>query len=86
MTTWFYPGQEDYITKLNELGAIADLVTGPKGWSPAFAIVSDGSRRVLQIVDWVGGEGTKPATGGFIGSTGIVGTAAQAIDIRGPLS
>ena len=39
MTTWFYPGQEDYITKLNELGAIADLVTGPKGWSPAFAIV-----------------------------------------------
>ena len=84
MTTWFYPGQEDYITKLNELGAIAELVSGPDGWSPVLAVVSDGERRVFQIADWVGGETAKPATGGYVGSTGIVGTAALAVDIRGP--
>ena len=42
MAVWFYPGQEDYITKLNELGAIADLLSGPDGWSPELAVVPDG--------------------------------------------
>ncbi len=58
--------------------------TGNKGWSPVLAIVSDGERRVLQLTDWVGGEGAKPATGQFLGSSGFVATAASAIDIRGP--
>lgn len=31
MTQWFYPGQEDYINKLNDLAAIAELSVGPKG-------------------------------------------------------
>jgi hypothetical protein len=57
--------------------------TGAKGWSPVLAVVTDGERRVLQVADWVGGEGTKPASGQFIGSTGFVATAAQAVDIRG---
>lgn len=57
---------------------------GAKGWSPVLAVVTDGERRVLQVSDWVGGEGTKPTSGQFIGSTGFVSTAAQAIDIRGP--
>lgn len=57
---------------------------GNKGWSPVLAIVSDGERRVLQLTDWVGGEGAKPATGQFLGSSGFVATAASAIDIRGP--
>ena len=58
--------------------------TGAKGWSPVLAVVTDGERRVFQVTDWVGGEGTKPASGQFIGSTGFVATAAQGIDIRGP--
>lgn len=32
----------------------------------------------------MGGSGTKPATGGYIGSTGIVSNIALATDIRGP--
>lgn len=56
---------------------------GDAGWSPILAVVTDSARRVLQIVDWTGGQGTKPATDGFIGATGIVGTAALAVDVRG---
>ena len=83
MTTWFYPGQEDYITKLNELGAIAELVAGQDGWSPTFAVATDGARSVLQVVDWVGGEGTKPVTGKYVGAAGFVTLIADAVDIRG---
>lgn len=74
--------------KLNEMVAIWEQAileaAGPAGWSPVFAIVSDGSRRVLQLVDWVGGEDTKPTTG-YIGASGIVADIALAIDIRGPV-
>lgn len=59
-------------------------LTGNKGWSPAFAIVSDGARRVLQVDDWVGGEGVKPATGDYVGATGLTPTIGDAVDIRGP--
>jgi|GEM_PF-4828498 len=55
---------------------------GNAAWSPVIANVVDGARRVLQITDWTGGGGTKPATG-FIGATGLVATAALATDIRG---
>lgn len=75
--------------KLNEMVAIWEQAileaAGPAGWSPVFAIVSDGSRRVLQLVDWVGGEDTKPTTTGYIGASGIVADIALAIDIRGPV-
>jgi len=57
---------------------------GDKGWSPVFSIVSDSARRVLQVTDWVGGAGTKPATGSYVGPTGLVSDIAQAVDIRGP--
>lgn len=57
--------------------------TGDKGWSPVLATVTDGQRRVLQISDWTGGQGTKPATGSYIGPTGLVPDAASAVDIRG---
>lgn len=59
-------------------------LTGNKGWSPAFAIVSDGARRVLRVSDWVGGEGVKPATGDYVGAAGLTPTIGDAIDIRGP--
>lgn len=56
---------------------------GDDGWSLVPAIVSDGERRVLQVVDWTGGTGTKPATGSYIGATGLVAAIGDAIDIRG---
>lgn len=58
---------------------------GTNGWSPVFGLVSNGSGGfVLQIVGWTGGTGTPPSsTNQFIGSAGIVGTAAAAQDIRG---
>lgn len=59
-------------------------LTGNKGWSPAFAIVSDGARRVLRVSDWVGGEGVKPAAGDYVGAAGLTPTIGDAIDIRGP--
>jgi len=60
-----------------------DLPRGEKGWAPVLNIVIDGARRVLQVDDWTGGEGTKPATGDYIGATGLVSDIALAVDIRG---
>ena len=53
------------------------------GWNPTFAGVSDGARRVLQVTDWFGGTGIKPATGQFIGALGFVTLIADATDFRG---
>ena len=55
---------------------------GADGWSPVLAGAIDGERRVLQVIDWVGGEGTKPATG-YVGTTGLVVDIADAVDVRG---
>ncbi len=60
------------------------LIKGNRGWTPVFGVVTDGSRRVQQVIDWQGGEGTKPAIGKYVGPTGLVDTAAAAVDIRGP--
>ena len=57
--------------------------TGYPGWSPVLAAVADGERRVVQISGWTGGEGSEPASGGYIGSSGIVSDITAAIDIRG---
>jgi len=57
---------------------------GDKGWSQVIAIVSDGSRRVQQLSDWVGGEGTKPGNvGNYIGPSGYVTSIGSAVDVRG---
>lgn len=57
---------------------------GTNGWSPILANVADGERRVLRLVDWTGGTGTKPAvpTDNYIGPTGFTNLAG-ATDIRG---
>lgn len=59
---------------------------GVNGWTPILATVLDGLRRVLQVVDWAGGTGSKPTTGQYVGPTGLVSTAAAGVDIRGPLA
>lgn len=56
---------------------------GDAGWAPVLAVANDGARRVLQVTDWTGGEGTKPTTLGYIGATGIVPLIANGVDIRG---
>lgn len=57
---------------------------GTNGWSPVLASVSDGARRVMQVVDWQGGTGSKPATGLYIGAAGLTAVLADAVDVRGP--
>jgi hypothetical protein len=56
---------------------------GNDGWSPVLAVATDGERRVLQVTDWVGGESTKPATGSYIGPSGLVALIGDAVDVRG---
>lgn len=65
----------------NEAAEARDSVYN--GWSPVLSIVSDGARRVQRVVDWTGGEGTKPATGSYIGAAGLVADIADAVDVRG---
>jgi hypothetical protein len=56
---------------------------GVNGWSPIFAVVADGERRVLQVTDWTGGTTGKPSTGVYVGVAGFVAPIASAVDIRG---
>lgn len=78
------------ITHILGSGTIDDWIiyvsgeNGINGWSPVFAIATDGGRRVLQIDDWVGGEGTKPPVGDYIGASGLTSDISLAVDIRGP--
>lgn len=58
--------------------------TGNDGWAPVLAIVADGARYVQQVIDWTGGEGAKPATGKYVGATGLVDLIGDGVDIRGP--
>lgn len=60
------------------------LIKGDRGWVPVLAAVTDGTRRVHRVIDWTGGEGTKPATGSYVGATGLVALIADAVDMRGP--
>lgn len=90
-TPIFYDGDPgpDIRHKLNELVGLwvdaVDNAYGPQGWAPKVSVEVDGERRVLRIVDWLGGEGDKPLTLGYIGPSGIVGTATLATDIRGAM-
>lgn len=50
---------------------------GLNGWSPLMVGEADGTRSLIHIVDWMGGNGVKPAVGylGPAGSTGLVAKA-----------
>lgn len=65
------------------IGSVLQL--GYAGWSPVFALITDTTRRVLQLVDWAGGGGTKPTAfiNQYIGATGFTSVLANAVDIRG---
>jgi hypothetical protein len=88
------PGTPVYVAASGYTTDVAQAVdirgsAGLIGWSPVFAIQSDGLRRVLLLADWVGGTGPKPAilSGGnpqYLGATGLTTNLANAIDVRGP--
>lgn len=59
-------------------------LAGDNGWTPVPAIVNDGERRVIQVIDWAGGSGTKPQMGLYVGAAGLVANIADAINILGP--
>ena len=73
------------MTDVINVGQMAnDEGSGNNGWSPLFAVVEDGARRVLQLSDWTGGTGAKPAGAGkYLGPDGLVDAMADATDIRG---
>lgn len=58
---------------------------GYNGWTPRFAVATDGNRRVLQLVDYFGGSGTAPTTGvgQYVAASGFVSNISAATDIRG---
>jgi len=60
-------------------------VDGIDGWSTILAAVADTDRRVFRVVDWVGGEAAKPATGNYVGSTGLVDAAWTCAALRAPM-
>lgn len=56
---------------------------GDKGWSALYAMETDGARRILKLVDWINGQGGKPAVGTYMGPTGPVADKEDAVDVRG---
>ena len=58
-------------------------VAGTSGWSPIISIKTYLERRVIQVVDWTGGSGVKPAGGLYVSSSGFTSDITLAVDIRG---
>lgn len=78
-----YVGASGLVVSISDGVDIRGPGGGDSGWSPEFAVVADSARRVLQVVDWTGGAGTKPATGKYVGSAGLVALIADGVDVRG---
>lgn len=55
---------------------------GASGWTPQLAIVEASGRRVIQILGWIGGEGSDPATG-YVGPSGLVSNPVDALGLGG---
>ena len=65
----------------------SDGATGNNGWSPLFAVISDGARRVLQLQSWSGGSGSTPGSEGYyLGASGLTSSINDAADISGGLA
>lgn len=62
---------------------VQDGIPGTNGWSPMLRVVPDGERRVVELFDWTGGSGTKPAITGYLSDTGVTQHIAEATNIRG---
>jgi hypothetical protein len=66
--------------------AAPPVAPGERGWSPVLSLEADGDRRVLKLIDWIDGEGTKPSGSGgvnsYIGVAGLT-SISLAVDVRG---
>lgn len=74
------------MTSFSKSGSFS--IAGPKGergWTGVTANVPDGARVVQQVIEWIGGEGTKPALTPalYVSPTGFTSVIANATDIRG---
>lgn len=65
--------------------ALALVLATGSGWSPVPRIAVDGDRYVLEIYDWTGGLGPKPATG-FLAASGLVPNVADGLNFRGAVA
>lgn len=84
MATWPTKGQTPYGDQLKAYIDENAGTAGDDGWTPVLALATDGNRVVQKIVDWVGGQGTKPSVvDQYVGPTGIVSTPGAAVDVRG---
>lgn len=63
-------------------GPKGDSVEGNDGWTPVLAGELDGVRTLIKVSDWTGGEGAKPQTGMYIGTTGYVSTKLAAFNFN----
>lgn len=54
---------------------------GRNAWTPMLAPEQDGTRTLIKIADWIGGTGTKPATG-YLATGGVVAGKAQAFNFN----
>ncbi len=85
-------GQPQYLatTGLTTTIASAFDIRGYAGWTPVYAVATNGNARVLQLTGYVGGTGTAPSilSGGltqYLGASGLTTTIGSAVDIRGPI-
>jgi hypothetical protein len=69
-------------TEAAYLASLKSTTAGSNGWSPALAGEADGTRTLIKVVDWTGGDGTKPAVGMYIGTAGYVQTKAEAFNFN----
>lgn len=58
---------------------------GLNGWTPVLATddATDPPRRLLKVIDWAGGGGTKPTVGSWVGAGGLVTDPDDAADFGG---
>ena len=74
--------QQEWLQSLVGTTGVAGS-NGLNGWSPVLKTVARGDDVVLQISDWLGGSGTKPTTGQYLSSNGLVSNIANADNVRG---
>src|SRR5690554_2419227 len=79
--TWSKPFK---VTHFPEAGSSGEAgADGNDGWTPIINVETIGDKAALKIVDWVGGEGTKPASPQYITTAGLAPTSTNFINVRG---
>lgn len=55
---------------------------GNTGWTPILAGEADGTRTLVKVADWTGGQGEKPPIGMYLGTAGYVTAKADAFNFN----